>query len=453
MEPYRPVLLVVDDEPGILAMVERVARAAGFEVVTRARGQTAHELETIKADAALVDLRIPGTSGLEILQAIRAHDPACQVILMTGFGSIDSAVEAVKLGALDYLSKPLDLDRLGELLKTVQQGLERRRRLMAADGALAQRFEFCGMIGRSPAMQDLFDLIRRLAPHARTVLITGQTGSGKELVAAALHKMSPRRGRRFVALNCSAIAEALFESELFGHARGAFTGAGEAKAGLFELADGGTLFLDEIGELPLPMQAKLLRVVETGELRRVGATDERKVDVQLVAATNRSLRTEVERGRFRQDLYYRLNVVEIALAPLRERREDIPYLTAAFVEEFAKRFGKRLQGLTPGAERLLQQADWPGNVRELRNTIERACMLSEGHMLSERDIVLVEGSQGSSSVPPVPAMRRERPPLVLDLEQVRSALEQAGGNKAAAARALGVSRRALYRRLQTLGLH
>ncbi|OFW47413.1 MAG: hypothetical protein A3J29_22480 [Acidobacteria bacterium RIFCSPLOWO2_12_FULL_67_14b] len=449
MEPFRPVLLVVDDEPGILAIVARVAQAGGFEVVTRTRGQTVSELETIKADAALVDLRIPGTSGIEILQQIHAHDPACQVILMTGFASIDSAVEAVKLGALDYLSKPLNLERLGELLKTVQQGLDRRRRLMAADSAVAQRFEFCGMIGRSPAMQDLFDLIRRLAPHTRTALITGETGTGKELVAAALHKMGPRRGRRFVALNCSAIAETLFESELFGHARGAFTGAGEAKAGLFELADGGTLFLDEIGELPPPMQAKLLRVVEMGELRRVGATDERKVDVQVVAATNRSLRDEVDHGRFRQDLYYRLNVVEIALTPLRERREDIPYLTAAFVEEFAKGFGKRLQGLTPGAERLLQQADWAGNVRELRNTIERACILSEGHILSERDIASVAGSQDRPAPQPqaVP-----RPQIPLDLEQVRSALEQAGGNKAAAARALGLSRRAFYRRLETLGL-
>ena len=452
MEPSRPVLLVVDDEPGILAVVERVARAGGFEVVARSRGQSEHELGAINADAALIDLRIPGTSGIEILRAIRAHDPACQVILMTGFASIDSAVEAVKLGALDYLSKPLDLDRLGELLRTVQHGIDRRRCLMAADGALAQQFEFSGMIGRSPAMQGLFDLIRRLAPHTRTALITGETGSGKELVAAALHKMGRRRGRRLVAVNCSAIAETLFESELFGHARGAFTGAGEAKPGLFELADGGTLFLDEIGELPLPMQAKLLRVVETGELRRVGATDERKVDVQLVAATNRNLHTEVDRGRFRQDLYYRLNVVEIAVAPLRERREDIPYLTAAFVEEFARRFGKRLLGLTPGAEGLLQQAEWPGNVRELRNVVERACLLCEGHMLSERDFASVGGSQGPPA-PRRPASRREGLPLPLDLEQIRSALEQTGGNKAAAARALGVSRRAFYRKLQTLGLH
>ena len=300
-------------------------------------------------------------------------------------------------------------------------------------------------------MQDLFDLIRRLAPHTRTVLITGETGTGKELVAAALHQMGPRRGRRFVALNCSAVAEPLFESELFGHVRGAFTGAGEAKAGLFELADKGTLFLDEIGELPPSLQAKLLRVVESGELRRVGATQERTVDVQIVAATNRSLQDEVEGGRFRQDLYYRLNIAEVALTPLRERREDIPYLTAAFVEEFAKRIGKRFQGLTPGAERLLQQAAWPGNVRELRNTIERACMLCDGHILSERDIASVTTGPGRPAPLP-PAVPRDRPTLPLDRAQVEAALDQAGGNKAAAARALGVSRRAFYRRLETLGL-
>ena len=252
-------------------------------------------------------------------------------------------------------------------------------------------------------------------------------------------------------LNCSAVAEPLFESELFGHVRGAFTGAGDAKPGLFELADKGTLFLDEIGELPLAMQAKLLRVVESGELRRVGATEQRTVDVQIVAATNRSLQMEVEAGRFRQDLYYRLNVVEVTLTPLRDRRDDIPYLTAAFVQEFAKRVGKRFQGLTPGAERMLQQAPWPGNVRELRNTIERACMLSDGHILSERDIAsgVVAQPRPPSATTAAP---RERPVAPLEPAQVQAALDEAGGNKAAAARALGVSRRAFYRRLETMGL-
>lgn len=450
MERYRPVLLVVDDEPGIVRIVERAARAGGFEVVTRAGGESLlAELQTLRADAALVDLRIPGTTGMEVLRAIRERDPACQVILMTGHGSIESAVEAVKLGALDYLTKPLDLERIADVLTTVRQTIERRRRLMAADTDLAHRFEFFGMVGRSPAMQDLFDLIRRLAPHVRVALVTGETGTGKELVAEALHKVGPRRNKRFVALNCSAIAETLFESELFGHVRGAFTGAGEAKPGLFESADGGTLFLDEIGEMPIAMQSKLLRVVESGEVRRIGAPDARLVDVQVIAATNRNLKVEASEGRFRQDLYYRLNVVELALVPLRDRREDIPYLTAAFVKALSKRFNKAILGLTPGAERLLMHAAWPGNVRELRNTIERACLLGEGPMLSERDIVIAEPAEPAEPARPGAAARLGVP---LDADQVRQALAQAGGNKAEAARALGLSRRAFYRRLEAFGL-
>ncbi len=450
MERYRPVLLVVDDEPGIVRIVERAARAGGFEVVTRAGGESLlAELQTLRADAALVDLRIPGTTGMEVLRAIRERDPACQVILMTGHGSIESAVEAVKLGALDYLTKPLDLERIADVLTTVRQTIERRRRLMAADTDLAHRFEFFGMVGRSPAMQDLFDLIRRLAPHVRVALVTGETGTGKELVAEALHKVGPRRNKRFVALNCSAIAETLFESELFGHVRGAFTGAGEAKPGLFESADGGTLFLDEIGEMPIAMQSKLLRVVESGEVRRIGAPDARLVDVQVIAATNRNLKVEASEGRFRQDLYYRLNVVELALVPLRDRREDIPYLTAAFVKALSKRFNKAILGLTPGAERLLMHAAWPGNVRELRNTIERACLLGEGPMLSERDIVIAEPAEAAEPARPGAAARLGVP---LDADQVRQALAQAGGNKAEAARALGLSRRAFYRRLEAFGL-
>ena len=244
------------------------------------------------------------------------------------------------------------------------------------------------MIGRGPAMQELFGLIRRLAPHVRTALISGETGTGKELVARALHRTGPRRDRRFVTVNCSAVVETLFESELFGHVRGAFTGATEHKPGLFESADDGTLFLDEIGELPLTVQAKLLRVLELGEVHRVGSLDPRKVDVHVIAATNRDLRAEVAAGRFRSDLYYRLNVVEVRLPPLRDRREDIPYLTAAFVRDTAERLQKALVGLTPGAERILGAAAWDGNVRELRNAIERACILADGDFITERELAV-----------------------------------------------------------------
>jgi DNA-binding NtrC family response regulator len=376
---------------------------------------------------------------------------------MTGHASVDTAIEAIKLGALDYLVKPIDFDRLRELLITVRRSVERRETLLQADADLAKRFEFFGMIGRSPVMQELFDTIRRLAPHIRTALVTGETGTGKELVSRALHQLGAPRSSPLVVVNCSAVVETLFESELFGHVRGAFTGAVDAKVGLFEQADGGTLFLDEIGELPLAMQAKLLRVVEYGEVQRVGATRSHRVDVRVIAATNRDLLADVQLKRFRHDLYYRLNVVEIALPALRERREDVPYLTAAFVKEFSKRFSKPISGLSVGAERLLQSAPWPGNIRELRNTVERACMLAAGHVLTDQDLRSALGSAAGRLVSDMPlaAMLPDRPLApspALDRHSVEQALQRSGGNKSATARALGVSRRSLYRRLGEFGL-
>jgi two-component system response regulator HydG len=448
-----PRLLAVDDEPGILALIKRFGEAEEFEVFTREHGRALlTELPLLKPDVALLDRHMPDVGGVDILRMIREIDPDCQVILMTGSATVDSAIEAVKLGALDYLSKPIDFARLRELLATVRFGIDRRQRLMAADSELASRFEFCGMIGRSPAMQELFDMIRRLAPHARTALVTGETGTGKELVARALHKLGPRKDRRFIAFNCSALVETLVESELFGHTRGAFTGAVDAKPGLFEAADGGTLFLDEVGELPLAVQAKLLRVLENGDVQRVGANQTKRVDVRTIAATNRRLSEEVAAGRFRQDLYYRLNVVEIALEPLRQRREDIPYLTAAFIKEFAARFRKPVTGVSRGAERLLHDAPWPGNVRELRNVLERACMLHEAQILSEREVLAALGGVRPSrpSAPPAAPLEDLEPEL--DRHKVAQVLQQVGGNRSAAARKLGISRRALYRRLDMFGL-
>jgi two-component system, NtrC family, response regulator HydG len=449
----RPRLLVIDDEPGVLALIQRFAEGEDFEVITHRGGrELLGELSELRPDVTLLDRQMPEIAGLDVLRIMRERDPDCQVILMTGFATVDSAVEAVKLGALDYLSKPLDFNRLRELLATVRFGIERRQRLLAADSELASRFEFCGMVGRSPAMQDLFDMIRRLAPHARTALVTGETGTGKELVARALHKLGPRKDRRFMAFNCSAVVETLFESELFGHTRGAFTGAVEAKAGLFEAADGGTIFLDEVGELPLPVQAKLLRVLEYGDVQRVGSNDTKRVDVRIIAATNRRLGSEVAAGRFRQDLFYRLNVVEIALEPLRGRREDIPYLTAAFIKEFSRRFEKPLVGVSRGAERLLHDAPWPGNIRELRNVIERACMMSEGRMLSEREVLGALGGVRPARPTSETVGTFSPPEPELDRARIEQALQQVGGNRSAAARVLGISRRALYRRLDSFNL-
>jgi DNA-binding NtrC family response regulator len=335
--------------------------------------------------------------------------------------------------------------------------------MMAVDREVAQRVEFAGMIGRSPAMQEVFDLIRRLAPHVRAALISGETGTGKELVARALHTYGPRRARRFVAVNCSAVVETLFESELFGHMRGAFTGATDAKAGLFETADGGTLFLDEIGELPLSLQAKLLRVLETGEVQRVGSLQPVKTDVRVVCATNRDLAAEAAAGRFRSDLLYRLNVVQIALPALRERREDIPYLTAAFIREFSERFSKSISGLALSAERMLVDAAWPGNIRQLRNVLERACMLAEGSVITEHDVhaslrpsspmVSLAGSSPASRPPDQPVdLESGRELSSLERQHIMKVIAETGGNKARAARQLGLSRRALYRRLERHGI-
>jgi DNA-binding NtrC family response regulator len=447
----RPVLLVVDDEPIVGAVLKRLAEPLGFEVVVCSSAAAALAiLPGHSADMAFVDLRLPGGSGIDLLRQIRGTAPACEVVLMSGFATIDSAVEAVKLGARDYLTKPLDFDRVTALLKDVQTEVARRQRLLRTESQVVRELGFHGMLGRSAAMQEVFSLIRRLAPHVRTVLITGETGTGKELVAHALHQQGPRRSRRFVTVNCSAVVETLFESELFGHMRGAFSGATEQKAGLFEMAHEGTLFLDEIGELPLGLQTKLLRALENGEVQRVGAVEPRRVDACVLAATNRDLQQDVAAGRFRADLLFRLNAVEVALPPLRNRREDIPYLTSAFVDDCARRLKKPVLGVTPAAERILATREWGGNIRELRNTIERACMLAEGSLLTERDVTrdAVPGGAAADAEGRVPGA-----PDGKEREHIQAVLRAVAGNKQAAARILGLSRRALYRRLERHGLH
>ena len=451
----RPTLLVVDDEIPVLKVVERLAGKAGYDVVTCASGTEAlRALMRKPADLAMVDLRMPDVNGLDLLRQIKANVPGCQVILMTAYAAVDSAVEAIKLGAREYLTKPFDFDRLREVLSDIRVELERRAQVVALESQVAKQLEFCGMLGRSPIMQELFSLIQRLAPHAKVVLVGGETGTGKELAARAFHQAGPRRGRPFVTINCSAVVDTLFESELFGHVRGAFTGAVESKPGMFEAAQGGTLFLDEIGELPMSVQAKLLRALEQGEVQRVGSLQPKKVDVAVVAATNRDLRAEVAAGRFRGDLFYRLNVVEVTLPPLRDRHEDIPYLTAVFMRDCAQRMRKPLNGLTPAAERVLLNARWDGNVRELKNVIERACMLADGTLVSDRELL---GAFGPEGAPPAVRSRaaeaQSRPfasaaPLEeIERDHILEVLRQVNGNRMAAAKVLGISRRALYRRL------
>jgi two-component system response regulator HydG len=447
-----PRLLAVDDDPAVLRLVERFARLEGFDVQTVGDGEGAvASLRPGLADVALVDLCMPGLDGLAVLEAIRARDPECQVVLMTGNPTIDTAVQAVKAGALDYLSKPFDFDRLRTVLRSVVEERARREAVLASEAELARRLQFCGMVGRGATMQHLFATIRRVAMHARTALITGETGTGKELVARALHDLGPRAARRYLTVNCSAIVEPLFESELFGHQRGAFTGAIAHKRGLFEEANGGTIFLDEVGELPPAAQAKLLRVLETGEVVRVGGTVPAKVDVRIIAATNRDLRAASTGGDFRWDLFYRLDVVHLHLPPLRERLEDVPYITAAFVREFAVKFGKPITGVSPRAEQLLMQWSWPGNVRELRNTVERACLIADGVALTEREI---GASLGYALAPLSDPSGGEggRTLAAFERDHIVRVLGECGGNKSEAARRLGLDRRSLYRRLDRFAL-
>jgi two-component system response regulator HydG len=449
----QPQLLVVDDDQGLCDMLGRYGRKLGYAVETCGGGrETMALLRTLHADVALVDLCMPEVNGLDVLKAIRDSQPECQVVLMTGHATVDTAVEAVQLGALDYLSKPFALNRIKVLLNGVHEEIDKRRFLLEADVDIARRLDLCGMIGRGPLMAELFALLKRIAAYARVALVSGETGTGKELVARALHQLGPRSRRTLVTVNCAAVVETLFESEVFGHVRGAFTGAIDNKAGVFEIADGGTLFLDEIGELPLALQAKLLRVLDTGEVHRVGAVERRKVDVRIVAATNRNLYADVDAGRFRRDLLYRLNVVEITAPPLRDRPDDIPHLTASFIADCRERFHVAVTGVSVAAEALLRQYAWPGNVRELRNVLERACMLADGQFLTDRDVAAAlpaASSQGVRRSSPQPQRRVPK----IECGEVLRVMQEVGGNKSAAARRLGVSRRALYRRLDAADVH
>jgi DNA-binding NtrC family response regulator len=456
----QPTLLVLDDDGDVQTLVESAAGPLGFCVVRQAGASSPLDaMSAVKPDAALIDLR--GVEGASLMREIHAADPRCAVILMTTDPSVEAAIAAIKDGALDYLAKPFEIDRLRDVLVTVRKQIERRETFLRIDADVAKQFEFYGMVGRSPAMQELFDAIRRLAPHLRTVLVTGETGTGKELVAKALHRMGPRRDHRLITLNCSAVVETLFESELFGHVRGAFTGATETKVGLFEHAHAGTIFLDEVGELPMSLQAKLLRAVEYGEVQRVGSLETRRADVCVIAATNRDLLSEVADGRFRSDLYYRLGILELYLVPLRDRREDIPYLAAVFIRECAERLKRPIIGITAAAERVLQTAPWPGNIRQLRHVIERACLMTDGRMLTERELEsaissgMGIGSAARSTAPPprAAAPRADSSRLsTAQRDQIARVLAEVGGNKTAAAHQLGISRRSLYRWIERLDI-
>jgi DNA-binding NtrC family response regulator len=391
----------------------------------------------------LLDLMMPGMNGLEVLDRIVEAAPETEVILITGQYSPESAVEAIRRGASDYITKPINLnvlrDRIGNLVAEAQQ----RQAALQLDAELLKTYQFEGMIGRSPLMLQVFAKIRRVAPHYRTTLITGASGTGKELVAAALNRLSPVSNNRFAVCNCSAIVETLFESELFGHVRGAFTGAAQEKVGLFEYAHGGTVFLDEIGEISLEMQSKLLRVLENGEIQRVGSPAVKKVDVRVIAATNRNLQELIAEKKFRDDLYYRLSMVEIELPRLSDRREDLTLLERFFIEQFAEQYGKPIKGITPRAQIVLARYPWPGNIRELKSVLGSACMMADGEMVDVRDLperirVRAAETKNEDSDELLPLAEVER-------RHVLRVLEQVAGNKVQAAKILGINRATVYR--------
>lgn len=380
------------------------------------------------------------------------------VILLTAYGSVQTAIDAMKAGAYDYLTKPINLDNL-EMV--VDRGLESRR-LSRENEALRHQLEerhgFENIIGESRAMKQVFDVVRQVADARSTILLTGESGSGKELVAKAIHYLGERRSKPFVAVHCASLTPTLLESELFGHEKGAFTGATDRHAGRFEMADGGTLFLDEIGEIDAAIQIKLLRVLETRTFERVGGTQSLKVNVRLIAATNRDLRQEVKNGRFREDLFFRLNVVNIHLPPLRQRSEDIPLLVGHYLGEFAKENGKKALGITPEALKVLAAYPWPGNVRELRNCVERMVVMSRSSTLSMADIPEeVRAGVGATAIPAIGTAGAEAAPEGLNIEAherslIEKALRECQGNRSEAAKKLGISRRTLYRKLDAFGL-
>ena len=462
----KPSLLIVDDEKNTRDGLARALRGEYDVRVADGGRQALDVIASAPADLVLSDIRMPDMDGLTLMRRILAREPQPAVILLTAYGSIETAVEAVKEGAYDYLAKPVSLDRLEILLR---RALEQRR--MADENRNLRRrldtqYGLEHITGQSPAMREIFDMIRQVAPARTTVLIEGESGTGKELVAQALHQLSPRAKGPFVAVHCAALAPTLLESELFGHERGAFTGATDRKAGRFEMADGGTLFLDEIGEIDPAVQVKILRVLEERRFERVGGHEPIEVDVRLVAATNKHLAELVQQKKFRDDLFFRLNVVAMTLPPLRERPGDLLLLADRFLVEFAKENGRaQVPVLTPEALEVMSSYAWPGNVRELRNAIERMVVMSRNDRLTVRD--LPPAVRAGVALPPAGESEWEPAAAGMEMDASRNAgtledMERAmilrvlgarGGNRAEAAKELGISRRTLHRKLNEYGLH
>ena len=439
-------ILIVDDEESTRELFAELLQRWGYEVDQTADGHAALKIAAeSRPDVIISDLVMPKLDGLALVRALREEQPDTPVVIITGKGSIDAAVEAVREGVFDFVEKPLDPARLKVILQRALEKKETLHEMQVLRRRLGQVDAGVGLVGSSPPMRKAMELVEKVAPSKASVVITGQSGTGKEMVARAIHQLSPRRDKPFIAINCSAIPATLIESEMFGHERGAFTGADQRRLGAWELADGGTLFLDEVGEIPIELQAKFLRVLEEERLRRLGGKSEIMVDVRVISATNRDLKEEIKACRFREDLYFRLNVFHINLAPLKERREDIPVLVQHFIDRFSRDAGKKLQGVSPQAMKLLTDYAWPGNIRELRNTLERAVILcgtgaiDPEHLPSE-----LAGGGGESAYLKLPY---GLPLREIEKEYILATLSRLQNNKARTAQALGISEKTLYNKL------
>ena len=456
-----PAILIIEDEVSVRSALRARLADLGHTVQEAATaGEGLAHLAAGVTELVLLDYKLPDADGLEVLERIRREWPDVAVVVMTGFANVGVAVQAMRLGAADYVTKPFSLDEMMVVVEKVLEEKRLRSEVARLRAGQHQQFGFDQVIARSPKMREILDLVRHIAQsEARTILLQGESGTGKDLVAKVIHYNSPRGARPFMNITCTALPESLLESELFGHERGAFTDARRQKQGLFELADGGTIFLDEIGDMPQALQARLLRFLEEKAFRRVGGTVDIRVDVRIIAATNQKLKRLVETGVFREDLFYRLNVLPINLPPLRERPEDVPLLAAHFIEEYNREFHKEVAGLEPATLQVLQAYRWPGNVREMRNIIERAMLLTAGGRLTP-DVLPTEVKQAAASPP---GQEAEEEPLVrlgdqgIDLREVErqlvaQAIEKAGGNQSRAAGMLGITRDQLRYRLEKFGL-
>jgi two-component system response regulator HydG len=447
-------ILVVDDDTGHRTMLRTLVSGWGYTISEADDGTKAIEMVHEQAfDLILMDIRMLKISGLEALNEIKSFNPAIPIIIMTAYASVETAVEALKNGAYDYLTKPLDFDELKIAIEraTDHRDLKEENRLLRE--SLGAQFDRRDIIGRSPAMIEVLETVAQVAPSEATVLINGESGTGKEMIAGAIHFNSQRKNGPFIKLNCAAITETLLESELFGHEKGAFTGAYRRKEGRFRLAHGGSIFLDEISEMSLAMQAKLLRVLQEREITRVGGEENIQVDVRVIAATNKNLLTEIDTGRFREDLYYRLNVVSITIPPLRNRREDIPLLAQNFLEMFSGKNNKPVKGFTPQALDRFLKYDWPGNVRELMNAVERGVVLTQSEYLTEDDLLLIPSIESTSRA----AEPESSPAMDKSLDEVEKAtilktLEASDNNKSETARRLGITRKTLHKKLKKYGV-